>query len=295
MKSILKKVTLVLLSVFVFSCSSDDNSSTTVDNGNEEVKTKELKVIDRFEYKSFDKGELVETSTVVYSYNEDGTVNNEVTTSIYAEDYKKGVEKEITTYTYKDNLPYAITSEYVNSDGSEDYWDLQYYLEGGLIIKGLAITKDNNEKDSYSFTYNNNKQLLTKSIQDNKSDNFITKYKYDKKGNVVEIDYDGTIEHVEYDDKKSPFTNMNISSLIYSIELFEEEDVFLIHSPSNVIKTSFDYNTENQSYASVFVHTNSYDAEDYLETCLIEEIIENKKVKSEEFKYTYKIITVPVK
>lgn len=43
------------------------------------------------------------------------------------------------------------------------------------------------------------------------------------------------------------------------------------------------------------MYTNSYDAEDYLETCLIEEIIENKKVKSEEFKYTYKIITVPVK
>lgn len=88
---------------------------------------------------------------------------------------------------------------------------------------------------------------------------------------------------------------MNISSLLYSIELFKEEDVFLIHSPNNVSKTSFGYDIENQSYKDIFIYTNSYDTEDYLETCLIEEIIENKKVKMVEFKYTYKIITVPIK
>lgn len=285
MKKNLRILALCLVGVLAVNCSSDDNSSPK-----EENKTKELKVIDSSIYSSFDNDKLIEDVTITYFYNEDGTVNHtEEITKGY--DDKKEVDKEILTYTYENNLPFALTQETFLANNTTDYWDLQYTYENNRIVKADAINnKTEGNKTLYSFSYNTKGQLIN-TINSNQYTNNKRTYKYDVNGNLEEVNSDGMIELITYDDKKSPFTNMNISNQSYSMEFFEVHDQFLIRSPHNITQTIFDATNTNIINRTTHTLVNKYDKDDYLTTST--ETVKNKKAS--ELKYTYKTITVPVK
>lgn len=292
MKKNLRILVLCLVGILAVNCSSDDNSSPK-----EEVipgkKTKDLKVIDSFVYSSYDKDKLIEDITVTFFYNEDGTVNRKEEIN-KGYDTKQEVEKETLTYTYKDNLPSALTLETLLTNNTTEYWDLQYIYENNKIVKADAITdKTEGNKTLYSFSYNTKGQLVhTKNSTDNTDQG--TTYKYDDRGNLVEVNSNGMIELITYDDKKSPYTNMNISDQTYAIEFFENEEQFLIRSPHNVAGTTFNYNPTNQTYSDKYTHHNTYDKDGYLETANVKSSLDTRG-KVSEIKYIYKIITVPVK
>ena len=295
MKKNLRILALCLVSMFAVNCSSDDNSIK--EPGKEEVdpgiEIKELKVIDNFVYSSYDKEKHIEDVTTTFFYNEDGTVNNteEITKSF---DGKNEVEKEILTYTYENNLPFAMTLETYTTDKKYEYWDLQYIYENNRIVKADAITdKTEGDKSLYSFYYNPKGQLIQTKNSTDKTDQGTT-YKYDDRGNLIEVNSNGMIELITYDDKKSPYTNMNISDQAYSIEFFETEEQFLIRSPHNVTGTTFDYKPSDQTYNDKFTHQNTYDKEGYLKTSTVLSTVNNRG-KVSEIKYTYKTIKVLVK
>ncbi|MDR0193551.1 MAG: RHS repeat protein [Myroides sp.] len=284
MKKKLRILTLALVSALTFSCSSDDSS--TPDGGTQEGKTKDIKVIDNSIYTIFDEGGETRTVTTKYSYNDDGTVKKSEELTTFSKDPKL-TEKETVTYTYQNGLPLLITTESYDMDSPYEKTDFQYTYKNNRIEEGKQTNYETPSKVTlFKFSYNDKGQL-TSTKTDDTNDN--TTYTYDEKGNLIKVVHNSTTELIEYDDKKSPYTNMNISDQKYSMEYFETYDQFLIRSPHNVTKTIFNATGEDNKITHLL--TNEYDKDGYL-TATTEM---NNNQKESEVKYIYKTIKVSVK
>lgn len=290
MKKKLRILVLCLVSILAVNCSSDDNSSPK-----EEVipgkKTKDLKVIDSFVYSSFYDNKLNRKETTTFFYNEDGTVNYK---NIIRKSYRGGekIEKEVVTYTYKNNLIVAFKQETFLTNQPSLIWKMEYVVENNKIVKGIS-ERNGKQISILNFIYNAKGQLINTKNSQNQTEEGIT-YKYDDRGNLVEVNYDGYLDrHITYDDNKSPYTNMNISNQMLRQESFADHDDMLIHSPNNVTSTLQSYDPITQEYSWIHTNANTYDKENYLETS-ITEMVSPVVVRVSEIKYTYKTITVPV-
>ncbi|WP_339889764.1 hypothetical protein [uncultured Flavobacterium sp.] len=231
-----KIITILIVSILFFSCSSDDSSDNSNNTEPQTIKLKKITYSDGSTL-NFSYSNNILSQTVGVSQNE--TFKREF---VYEND------KLVRIKNYVNNL-------YLNNE------DIVYQYIGNNISSSLGY--EGNILFSHQFSYNNSNQM----IEDSQSDNSVyccsNYYTYNSNGNILiksNSDNNFTTNYT-YDDKKNP--------LFYSFP--EAYSKIKEISKNNIISEDFNYSytynssdfpiTKNQlsSGLSVLVETYEYE------------------------------------
>lgn len=291
MKKILKPLLLSLVAILSINCSSDAKGDLP-DEKTDPI-TKEIQVVDYFTY-SFNDSEFgTRTNKVQFFYTNNGNVEKITDT----EDRKGKLYIDTTTYEYLDNKLKTVDLTYTINDKLEEHSSYSIsYDEKNRISKALFKEHLDKIEDEINVVYNSQNQVI-KTIYSQGEKPAISTYEYDLKGNIIKFisgnsNRENIIETVRYDDKKSPFINMNINYLQHSTEFFDEILSLTVKTPNNVIESKFDVNEETNIPNATHLTTNQYNEDGFLISAKSIEVenLDNKY----EIIYTYKKIKVLV-
>lgn len=291
MKKIFKTVGLCFIACLAFNCSSDDNSKDNQKPGEEKPEEKTLVVLDRVEETEYSShymnGELIKTelfsqTTHVFSYDEKnqvvGMVSNQLDEIPVGGGY---LNKTKSTITY--NEANLITRLHVvDLSKNEPWYDETFeYNSQGLLTKSFEATEG--ELKTYGYNAQNLISTVTTSMDNNQH---TINYEYDSNGNLIHAfdpTDDGEQEFFTYDDKLSPYANMNISLLYDDYE--STYPLTLLKMGKNNVVTYKDY--EGVEWVTEY----EFDSMGY-PTRAISYYKNNKALLGNVKVYTYKTITI---
>jgi hypothetical protein len=204
-----------------------------------------------------------ENSTVSYVYD-----GNKIVSLTYDNGDK-------TNFTYTGN--FITSAVYTESYGGRTYsTTTTFTYENNKLKSYLKVYSDSSSSRKKTYTYNTNGTISTTTVSINSttleetlSDSSL--FTLDSRGNIVKVEFNGYINTVEYDIKKSPFKNILGYSLLLDSEVFDQE-VCSVNNISKVIERTGDVIDGTTIFA------NTYNTDDYL----------IKSVRGNEtFEYTY--------
>ena len=247
-----KLITLLALSIVLFSCSNDDATAPQP----------LVKVIDKIEVQKTNTNGNTLTNRFDFEYN-----NNKEISKI-----SKFVESEFyysLTYTYQNNIP--VSSMYDYPEGGDPVYQINYGYTNGIYSSYYDTFYD----DTTVFSYNAQFNQFTSSINGNR---FVLNDSYD----LVSISDSGNEYAFSYDTgKKGCFYNVVnkkwIPSLWYGIS-----GLRIIEMSTYPITSLFDDNL-GQSIP----YTNTYDTDGFVTKS---EFTSNNGTLAYEITYTYKNI-----
>lgn len=293
MKSILKKVTLVLLSVFVFSCSSDDNSSTTVDNGNEEVKTKDVLLVLSMEESEYNIEEGIETLERVtltkFSYDVQNRLDKTIL-SVLTGEIQKGDNVGEMQYVYNEKSQ-LIALQYNGNN------EMEFFYENDLLVKSIEDDVDTYVINDFRFDENNRVSEMQVSFVSKEEGAVQTQdahyiYNYNQMGLITSVHSNKLSDiysEISYDEEKTLFSDVIFNTQVLNDESLVELGILLYNPKHNIKTVKID--------GSLFSSTYELDDKKYpIKEVVLEEDLETGAIIGKSvYIYTYKIITVPVK
>lgn len=256
MKTIFKTAGLCFIAGLTFSCSSDDNSPS--DNNSSET----LIVLDKVEKTRYSthysngeltKSELFSESTYKFNYDDTGKL-----TTIEMDQLDEIPYEGITTKT-KASIFYNEQGKVVrlytrDIENEEDWHDETFeYNDKGLVVK--STEKVENDIKTYNY---NDKNQINSIVENNKT---TSNFEYDSNGNVslAFLANDSKFQNsFMYDNKKSPYANMNID-LTYGNFEFTYILPFFQKAKNNIIS----YEDFNGSDNDEWVIEYEYNADNY--------------------------------
>jgi len=229
----MKKITLSLIAVIAFGCSSDGDSEKPISNT--DIKLVKEIYTDLLANKS---------ETIVYNY-ENGFLTNLVLTESNGDVYKTEFVYEYgklkTEKHYENSIP----------DGTNTYT-----YTGPVVSSSLSF--EDNMYFLHNYTYNSNNKLLTSKQYHNNILEASKEFEYTSQGNMFKIidklypDLDNTT--YEFDDKKNPYSLLYSEAILNSIDepYYSKNNLITVKS-NNVVIANYEYIYNDKNYPTQMI------------------------------------------
>ena len=273
------KIYLILLAVFVFSCSSDSSSDDGNNNNNGG---------------NNNTGDALLVSEILVDQGQSGSMNfnydGNKLTYISSNDFGSN---ELLTFIYTNNKISRIDRSYDTSQGIYSRWNFSYDNQNRLSYYEHCYYGSNNNNecidlDTFSFTYSSNNtvaQNYVYGVGTDYEDAGTLTLQLDNNGNIIggsdsyeDVDDNGNSITVsvnasfEYDNFNSPFKNITGMNAFIVLDIIcRNESVYLLgfNAFNNCISRNFQYSDETETYTDTYAY--DYNDDNYPRQIIVSE------------------------